>query len=94
MVCTGNILGVRTYSYTPKESTKRYEGYTLCIAHDWDDPKSVQGCFADTVSISLRDIGGYVPTVGDYVRYSTYRNEKGKLKCGYVLLMTEPSSAT
>lgn len=86
MVCTGKIMGVRTYSYVPDGSTKRYEGYTLCIVRDYDNPDKVQGSFTDTVSISFRDIGSYAPSVGDSVQYALYRGDKGKLKCGFVLL--------
>lgn len=90
MVCTGSILGLRTYSYVPENSGKHYEGYTLCIVHDWDDPEKVQGRFTDTVSISFRDIGSYAPSVGDCVQYATYRDDKGKLKCGFVIPMASP----
>lgn len=85
MTLTGTIQGIRTYSYQPEGSTKRYEGFSLCILRDKnpDDTRTI-GLFSDVISISFRDIGGYVPEVGDAVRYDVHK-ENGKNRCGFVL---------
>lgn len=85
MVNVGTVIGIRTYSYTPENSTKKYEGYSLCIVRESSEDSSQRGKFSDTVSISFRDIGSYVPELDDHVRYATYRDDRGKLKCGFII---------
>lgn len=85
MVSEGTIIGIRTYSYTPENSNKKYEGYSICIARDPAPDSSQFGKFADTVSISFRDIGSYAPELDDRVRYATYRDDRGKVKCGFII---------
>lgn len=85
MVCTGQIKGIRTYSFQPEGSSKRYEGFSLCIQRDKNpNDNHTQGVFCDIISISYKDIAGYVPSLEDEVRYHLYK-ENGKQRCGYVL---------
>lgn len=90
MIRTGVVIGRQSYSFTPDGSNRHYDGLRLCICYDVgtsSEPDAVvpgDGQFADMVSISFRDLGAYVPVVGDNVRYHTYR-ENNKLKCGFVL---------
>lgn len=90
MIRTGVVIGRQSYSFTPENSKKHYEGLRLCIRYDVqssDEPDAVipgDGQFADMISISFKELGHYVPQVGDEVRYHTYR-ENNKLKCGFVL---------
>lgn len=83
MTLTGTIVGFRTYSYTPENSQKRYEGYTLCVRRHAEQGDNVTGYFCDNFSISFRDIGGYTPCLDDTVRYNLYK-ENGKQRCGFV----------
>lgn len=87
MNATGKIIGIATYSYTPEGSTKHYEGYRLCIARDAEPSDSRFGVFTDTVSLSFRDMGSYTPSLDDEVRYNTYRDGYGKVRCGFVIPM-------
>lgn len=85
MNLTGTIQGIRTYSFQPEGSSKRYEGFSLCILRDkYPGDTETRGQFSDTLSISFRDIGSYAPEIGDPVRYDLHK-ENGKPRCGYVI---------
>lgn len=90
MIRTGVVIGRQSYSFQPEGKTVRYDGMRLCICYDVDRsdvPDAVvpgDGQFADMVSISFKELGTYIPAVGDQVRYHTYR-DGNKLRCGFVL---------
>lgn len=85
MVNTGKVIGIQPYLYTPEGKNVTYSGYRIFVSRDLPKDSGVDGVYAETLSISDRDLCGYTPKVNDPVRYNTYRDKYGKTKCGFIV---------
>lgn len=86
MVRVGKIVGFRNYSFIPDGQQKRIEGCRIALEYPLGKDELAQGAgeWAFTASISLRDLDGYIPAVGDNVRFATFV-DRGKVKLAFVV---------
>lgn len=92
MVSYGLVQGYRRYSYSPEGSSTTYTGYVFGLALDHDPSDSTVGTIQIIVSFSDRDVGNYIPSLGDRIKFATYRDRYGRLKGGWILPVDDVSS--